>query len=139
MATTVYKILLDDDENGLISTHARGKYTMHYKPGEKVDRPNLFVFLDLEDAESYGGASSDILPIWECETESEPRPAPYEVPDYDYTGEDGWLGVPPNVADKLILAFWEQLYTDGNGPLRLISCPNGAHLVDDVTLLRRVY
>lgn len=134
--TTVYKSV-NRENDGLYSTHAQGKYRTRYTPEERVEKTNIFVFTDQDEAQaflSYAG-----IEIWECETDSDPRSAPIEVPDFDYTQSWGYNGVTSEEADKLISRFWDSPYRDRHGPLSLIGTPDGTYLVNDVKLVRQVY
>jgi hypothetical protein len=134
MTNTVYKVVELENEK-LYSVYALDRYRTEYIPGELVERPNIFVFMSQEDSESV---QSRYDQIWECETQSDPRPAPVYIPDYDYTRDAGYRGVSPDEADKLISTFWSKPYNEDEGPLSLIGAPEGSYLVDDVKLIRRV-
>lgn len=133
---TVYKVA-ERKDGGLYSTHAMGKYRTQYPPWERVERHNIFVFIDQEDARSFLSHSG--VEVWECETDSVPRRAPDEVPDFDYTQPWGYNGVTTEEADKLISDFWNSPYRDRHGPLSLIGVPQGTYLVNAVKLIREVY
>lgn len=134
MTQTVYKVV-DPTYGGLFSLYARGKYRTQYKPGEIVEKANIFVFCEQRDAESFRGKAYE---VWEAETQSIPRPAPRCIPVYDHTRDHYYGGIYPDQADKLIKEFWEDPYGDGEGPLETLFPPTGSHLVNDIKLIRRV-
>lgn len=135
MTTIVYKVV-SRSPVGLRSIYALGEYTTVYTPGEKVSRPNLFVFLTQEDAQEARTEAEE--EVWICETESTPRKCPERIPDYEHTGTYTYWNIPPKEAGRLIREFWEHPYYACGGPLRVLAATYGAHLVDDVTLIREV-
>lgn len=133
---TVYKVVLE--ENGVLqSVNAMGSYKTEYIPGDRLYRKNLFVFTSLEDAERacWPGLGEQ---IWECETESDPRPAPPQVPDFEHTDTLEYMGIPSVWASLYIEEFWSDPYTVYTGPLRLMRPLRNSYLVDDVKLIRRL-
>lgn len=136
ITTTVYKVVRPED-GSLWSKMALGKYRTKYPPGEWVGRNNLFVFINLSDARE---AAMHWEEVWECETTSDPRPAPEFVPHYyyTYTGDEGYRGAQQDEADKLIKEFWDSPYSKDEGRLWLLVGSWGAHLVDDIKLIRKV-
>jgi hypothetical protein len=134
--TTVYKVVLE--EYGVfLSVNAKGAYQTRYRPGVQVKKKNLFVFTKEEYAENACFTNLGEQ-VWECETESVPRHAPMFVPDYDYLGAGGYRGVLPEEVPLLLAKFWERPYGLRGGELNVIRPAAGAHLVDDVKLIRRV-
>jgi len=134
MSTTVYKVVVNN--NGVLqSINALGKFRTQYPVGSVVRRNNLFVFTSLAHAED---AQFESLgeEVWECETESTPIETPSLIPDYEYTRDNNYKGLYPEVAHSLIKDFWRSPYRAT--VLALIRPPTGSHLVNDVKLIRRV-
>lgn len=120
----VYK-LLSKSPWGLRSFIVSGEHGLSYPIGERIEHPNMFVYVSEAAARADGYGLNPRLTLWECETTSA-RPVPSLI-------------LRSHMVNEHFDAYWNNLENWPQGLGDFLRRPvTVALLVDDLKLVREV-